>query len=211
MKKRVAVRLIPLALLALVAMSTGLERVRAQQTPAPNMQDTIGFIREHIAFALDVTAHRRGVDTPDGYSTAFAERQGFTIRTISYDDSTKAIVLSGESWNVEKGGQEDDPGVPPRDPSPYTISLPLPSLDIDKIKLEHNPYYDDVNNGREKLPFEYESTPEWWITFDDGRERDYAGFVEVGLPVESQATGQRVLKALLHAIDLAGGRKAEPF
>jgi hypothetical protein len=61
------------------------------------------------------------------------------------------------------------------------------------------------------FPFSYSTSPEWWLTFSNGHENNWAALTEIGIPVESQAMGQRIQKALMHAIDLAGDRKVEPF
>jgi hypothetical protein len=166
---------------------------------------------------LDVSAHQRTIQDSEGYFGGdWAERQGFSLETIAYQSLTKSIVLGGRSWGQEEAGAETGRRDLPRPESaPFSLSIPLPTVKLDEVKLEQNPYYEEFKRSaevRDKLyPFSYSSTAEWWITFSNGRENNYAGLLEIGLPVESQATGQRVLKALMHAIDLAGDRKAEPF
>jgi hypothetical protein len=204
-------------LLATIALFGGIgiahRPIQAQQSTNPTMEDSIAFIQAHLV-PLDVSAHQRNIQDSEGYfGGGWAERQGFSIDTVAYDDQSKVIVFVGKYWEeMAPTGSDGNPNSVPRpEKQEFNLRISLSKLKLEGVKLEHNPYYEDFKRQAEirdkAYPFSYSSSPEWWITFDGYG----AGGLDFGLPVESQEMGQRVLKALLHAVELAGDRKAEPF
>jgi hypothetical protein len=189
---------------------------QAANASGPTMEETMQFIQDHILHRHEISAYQRTTQDQNGYFGGdWAEREGFTIDSLAYDPATKSIVYTGSYWDSDGDGGEVRGPLPRPEASPYTLSIPLPKVKLDEVELEHNPDYEEFKSRaqiRDKdYPFTYSCSPEWLIVFGDGYENDFLGAQEIGLPVESEAVGQRVLKAVLHAIDLAGGHKAEPF
>ncbi|WP_158786244.1 hypothetical protein [Granulicella sp. L46] len=201
------------AVLLVMFFISGRPTFAQDQNPqvAPTSQETLDFLNSHRHTYYSECVNTEYSD-PHGYITAASD----TVRALGIDSVTAANGTL--TFRYITAGYDDD-ATEKIQPQDHNITFVLRSIKIASLVVEENPAEascrDDHAMGASNcggrpcpaVPYRFSINTPYWVRLNDGVANTY----KFGLPVMTREEGDRVVKAILHMIELAGGQTKEVF
>jgi hypothetical protein len=182
-----------------------------QSLVPPTLEQTLEFLNNH-RHGYYSECINSDYTNPQGYITAeFHEVRVLDITSIT--SANGSLIFKYAFGGYMSGTREKI------DSEDRSITFVLPSIKLASLVVEENPAESDCREGHAvgasncgghpcpAVPYHFSIDTPYWVRLKDGKANSY----EFGLPVMTREEGERVVKAILHLIELSGGQTKEVF
>jgi hypothetical protein len=182
-----------------------------QSSVAPTLEQTLDFLNNHRHGYYSECVNSDHTDS-QGYITAeFHEVRTLDINNVS--SANGSLVFKYASGGYMSSTRENI------DSENRSITFVLPSIRLASLVVEENPAESDCREGHAvgasncgghpcpAVPYHFSIDTPYWVRLRDGKANTF----QFGLPVMTRDEGERVVKAILHLIELSGGQTKEVF
>jgi hypothetical protein len=199
-------------LLLVVLCLLGRPLIAQDQSPAaPTVEQTLDFLNNHRHSFISECVNS-DYTNPQGYITA----ENHEVRALGVDSVTSANGTLTFKYTSGGYGSSTSEKIDVQDRS---IAFELRSVKLASLVVEENPAESNCREGHAvgasncgghpcpAVPYHFSIDTPYWVRLKDGRANTY----QFGLPVMTREEGERVVKAILHLIELSGGQTKEVF
>jgi hypothetical protein len=178
---------------------------------APTLEQTIDFLNNHRHSFISECVNS-DYTNPQGYITA----ENHEVYALGVDGVTSANGTLVFKYTSGGYGSSTSEKIDVQDRS---IAFELRSVKLASLVVEENPAESDCREGHAvgasncgghpcpAVPYHFSINTPYWVRLKDGKANTY----KFGLPVMTREEGERVVKAILHLIELSGGQTKELF
>lgn len=181
------------------------------QPNTPTLEQTVDFLNNHRHTYYSECFNSEHTDSKGYFTAEFHDVKSLGIDKFAVANGVLVInYQSGKHFSStsEKLTLEDQ-----------TIQFALRSIKLTSLVVEANPAESECREDHAEgasncgghacaaVPYHFTIDTPFWVRLKDGQANTY-GF---GLPVTTQEEGERMVKAILHLIELSGGQTKEVF